>query len=153
MHKLWLRVLYFPILTLNVNVSIASDYSTLVPSWLGTAVIVLIIASSLIAFLVWKFKDFDNKWKGAIDKNGIKKQFNDALQALAASAVEQVEFTEPGDVPEEIIDDYLLWADSYRTHLSDTLNSEITKEILELEFLVNKLPESVFNDTNLESMK
>jgi hypothetical protein len=148
-----LRVLSSTFLLLCVNVSIASDYSRLIPSWLGTAVVLIVIVGSLIAFYIWKVKDFDKKWNDdEVDKNGIEKQFKDSLQALAISAEEQVAVTEPGDVPEEIIDDYLLWAESYRNNFRDTLNPEIEKEIIELEYLVNKLPESVFKETNLESM-
>ena len=152
-QKIWLRVLSSTFLLLSVNISNASDYSRLIPSWLGNAVVLIVIVGSLTTFYIWKVKDFDKKWNNdEVDKIGIKKQFKDSLQALAISAEDQVAVTEPGDVPEEIIDDYLLWADSYRNNLSDTLNPEIAKEILELEFLVNKLPESVFKDTNLESM-
>ena len=86
------------------------------------------------------------------EKNGIEKQFKDSLQAIAVSAEEQVAVTEPGDVPEEIIDDYLLWAKSYKDNFSDILNPDIIEDIAELEFMLNKLPESVFKDTNLESM-
>ena len=152
-QKKWIRVLSCAFLILCVNVSFATSYSSLIPSWLGAAVVIIVIVCSLSAFFIWKVKDFDKKWNNdEVDKNGIKKQFKDSLQVLAISAKEQVAVTEPGDVPEEIIDDYLLWAESYRNNFSDTLSSDIFKAITELEFMVNKLPESVFKETNLESM-
>lgn len=40
-------------------------------------------------------------------KNGIKKLFKDALLSLAIGPEEQVRVTEPGDVPLELIEDYL----------------------------------------------
>ena len=144
--KNWLRVLSSTFLLLGINVSYASDYSRLIPSWLGTAVVIIVIVSSLSAFLIWKLKDFDKKWNdGEVDTNGIEKQFKDSLQALAIPAEEQVAVTEPGDVPEEIIDDYLLWADSYRNNLSDTLNPEIAKEI------INQLSEELSSKLKLEN--
>lgn len=84
---------------------------------------------------------------------GIEKQFKEALQALAVSPEDQVKFTEPGDVPEEIIDDYLLWANSYKNHFNAKLDANIVHEITELEKLVDTLPETVFRDTNIDSMK
>lgn len=86
-------------------------------------------------------------------KEGIKKLFRDALCALAASAEEQVRFTEPADVPFEIMDDYIAWVEPFINHFKNELDSEAVKAILILQENVDSLPESVFCETNILSMQ
>ncbi|WDD99289.1 hypothetical protein [Thalassomonas actiniarum] len=86
-------------------------------------------------------------------KYGIQKQFREALQALAVSPELQVEFTGPCDVPVEIIEDYLLWCGSYKNYFKDELSNQIVEEITDLGYWVDKMPDTVFRDTNIESMQ
>jgi len=86
-------------------------------------------------------------------KEGIKKLFRDALCALAASSGEQVRVTEPADVPFEIMDDYLAWAEPFITNFENELSSSVKQAILALREGVEALPESVFCETNILSMQ
>ena len=86
-------------------------------------------------------------------KDGIKKLFRDALCALAASSEEQVRVTEPADVPFEIMDDYLAWAEPFITNFENELSSSVKQAILALRESVEALPESVFCETNILSMQ
>ncbi|KJY78283.1 hypothetical protein [Vibrio nigripulchritudo] len=85
-------------------------------------------------------------------KFGIEKQFKEALQALAIDAHSQVECTSPGDVPIELCEDYLLWNESYIELFSNEISPKAVDLIKELKALVDDLPDSAFQDTNLESM-
>ncbi|MBQ4834797.1 hypothetical protein [Pseudoalteromonas luteoviolacea] len=85
-------------------------------------------------------------------RNGIKKQFREALQVLAVDAASQVKCTEPGDVPVEICEDYLHWSEVYISTFSRELSEHKIKEIKALFLAVNELTENAFCDTNMESM-
>jgi len=89
---------------------------------------------------------------GIDTKAGIQKLFMDSLQALAIDADLQLKCTEPGDVPEEISEDYLTWAESYISYFSNELSSVQVDDIRKLYCMVMQLPDSAFCDTNLESM-
>lgn len=84
--------------------------------------------------------------------SGIEKQFRESLQALSSSPQDQVRTTTPGDVPEEIVDDYLLWSESYLSHCAPGISSELREKIIGLANELDKLPDSAFRDTNIDSM-
>ena len=86
-------------------------------------------------------------------KHGIENLFKDALRSLAITPEEQVRVTEPGDVPLELIEDYLTWSVSFVIHFKSELETHVISAIMELREAVDCLPESVFCETNLSSMQ
>lgn len=87
------------------------------------------------------------------EKKGIEKLFRDALLSLAIGAEEQVRVTEPGDVPVELIEDYLTWSESFVMHFESELDVDVTAAIMAFREVVDGLPETVFCETNLASMQ
>jgi hypothetical protein len=86
-------------------------------------------------------------------KKGIEKLFRDALRSLAIEPEEQVRVTEPGDVPVELIEDYLTWSGSFVNHFKSELGADTASAIMELREAVDGLPETVFRETNLSPMQ
>ena len=86
-------------------------------------------------------------------KQYCEKMFKDALVSLAIDAEEQVRITEPGDVPFEIIDDYLSWSEYYLKNFESQQKPDVVSSIKQLREAVENLPESVFCKDNLTSMK
>ena len=87
-------------------------------------------------------------------KQGTRRQFKEALQALALNAESQVKCTEPGDVPVEIVEDYSHWSRVFKTYFSGDLDSDKTTSIDELRNLVEALPDAIFTSkTNIDSMQ
>ena len=119
---------------------------------------VFIIVVFVFAVL-FKLRDFANQFStdddspDALNMQGIENNFKDALQVLAANAVDQVRCTEPGDVPEEVVDDFLLWGRLYRQQFNADLSERVKEKLDELLTLVDGIPESAFRETNLLSMQ
>ncbi len=63
----------------------------------------------------------------------------------------QFRFTEPLDVPFEIMDDYLAWVERSIANFEDELS--FRREILALHERVGALPESAFRVSNMLSMQ
>ena len=113
----------------------------------------------LVLAVLFKLRDFANQFSTDDDSDdtlslqGIERQFRDALLVLAANADDQVRCTEPGDVPEEVVDDFLLWGRSYRQQFNAHLSEQVKEKLDELLSLVDCIPDSAFRETNLLSMQ
>ena len=83
----------------------------------------------------------------------VQRVFKEALQALSISAEAQVQCTEPGDVPEELINDYHFIYDTFLNRFQETLSPATVEHIKELDKALDALPDSVFQETNLLSMQ
>jgi len=113
----------------------------------------------LVLAVLFKLRDFANQFSTDDDSDdtlslqGIERQFRDALLVLAANADDQVRCTEPGDVPEEVVDDFLLWGRLYRQQFNAHLSEQAKEKLDELLGMVDDIPDSAFQETNLLSMQ
>lgn len=84
----------------------------------------------------------------------IEVNFISALRGLAKDAQAQIKHIgQSFDVPFELVDDYITWAESYQRHCSEKLTPVLEKAISDLVSEVEALPESAFQKTNLLSMQ
>jgi hypothetical protein len=82
----------------------------------------------------------------------VSKHFQEALHALALPAHAQVQVTEPGDVPTELIEDYWLWSRLYLETGPTALSWDACRAIHQLATMLHALPEDVYAETNFAAM-
>jgi len=87
------------------------------------------------------------------DNRSIEDNFREALQVLAITPEQQVECTIPGDVPVDIMEDFLHWGNAYSLSDPEVINPDLKADIEEITKMLHNLPDSVFCIDNLQSMQ